>query len=107
MGRISVPFLCKQFLSRQEKKSLILIFSGHVRAGLGQHPRWERCWRGVFKIQIKVSWLRYTMTKSIIAFIFSRSLLKFAIERTPSPKKGHLLAESEDSDDGILETSKL
>jgi len=37
----------------------------------------------------------------------SKSLLKFGVERTPSPKKGHLLAESEESDDGILETSKL
>ena len=46
-------------------------------------------------------------TLYFLLFFISRSLLKFGIERTPSPKKGHLLAESEESDDGILETSKL
>ena len=52
---------------------------------------------------------RVTLSATLFSLLFfiSRSLLKFGIERTPSPKKGHLLAESEESDDGILETSKL
>ena len=52
---------------------------------------------------------RVTLSATLYSLLFfiSRSLLKFGIERTPSPKKGHLLAESEESDDGILETSKL
>ena len=52
---------------------------------------------------------RESLSATVYLFLFfiSRSLLKFGVERTPSPKKGHLLAESEESDDGILETSKL
>ena len=37
----------------------------------------------------------------------SRSLLKFTLERTPSPKKGHLLAEEDDSSDEGLDTSEM
>merc|ERR1719516_572617 len=40
----------------------------------------------------------------------SKSLLKFSIERTPSPKKGHLLAEDDEteaSEDDMLTTSKM
>ena len=41
--------------------------------------------------------------------IFCRSLLKFGMERTPSPKKGYLLAdEDEDSGDEVLiRTSRM
>lgn len=37
----------------------------------------------------------------------SKSLLKFTLERTPSPKKGHLLAEEDDSSDEGLNTSEM
>ena len=37
-----------------------------------------------------------------------RSLLKFTLERTPSPKKGHLLAEEDSSsEDEGLNTSEM
>merc|ERR1712183_1193485 len=38
----------------------------------------------------------------------SKSLLRFNIERTPSPRKGYLLGEEEeeDSDEGVITTSK-
>jgi len=37
----------------------------------------------------------------------SKSLLRFGIERTPSPKKGHLLAEEDSSDESPMKTSHL
>lgn len=42
-------------------------------------------------------------------FVLSRSLLRFGIEKTPSPKMGHLLAEEEFSDDEAMamDTSRM
>lgn len=37
----------------------------------------------------------------------SKSLLRFGIEKTPSPKMGHLLAEDDFSDDDAMDTSRM
>ena len=62
-----------------------------------------------FGVSFKKSKSKYKFTKFQTMFhekIF-RSLLRFGIERTPSPKKGHLLAEEYESDDGSLKTSRM